>query len=182
MRDHEGGNGWTNAREAFRSRSLLQPCLLLLLEDSSGYGYELHQQIGALLRERWDNGTIYRALNALENDDLVTSHWEPSATGPPRRRYSILPAGLVQLADWVRGVAQLNTLLLDILIHYECGRQRSPAARPGGPRTDEDAFWVRRVLKKFELSTECCMNLGDSPSVGRDWPDERCIHRHPSAG
>jgi DNA-binding PadR family transcriptional regulator len=51
-------------------------------------------------------GTVYRALNNMEDEELVISSWERSAEGPRRRRYDITQSGraaLELLADEMSG-------------------------------------------------------------------------------
>jgi PadR family transcriptional regulator len=139
------GNTLRSADETFRPRNLLQPCLLILLEEAAGYGYELHQRLDTLLGSPSDTAAIYRGLNALEDDGLVASQWERSAAGPERRRYAITPAGQQVMAEWAKGLVKVSALLLGILRRYECGLAAG-SEPPGGRRADEETFWQRRIL------------------------------------
>ena len=158
--------------DTFRPRNLLPPCLLILLEEAAGYGYELQHRLDALLGSPSDTAGIYRALNALEDDGLVTSHWERSESGPERRRYAITAVGQATLADWAQSLAHVSALLLGILSRYECGEQaasrsalaasrlrpRVPpeaASRPAGDsQTHEEQFWQRRMLRSWGFREE----------------------------
>jgi DNA-binding PadR family transcriptional regulator len=57
-------------------------------------------------------GTVYPALSRLQRDGLVSSAWEPVATAraegrPPRRYYTVSPAGVQTLND---ALARLHAL------------------------------------------------------------------------
>jgi len=142
---------WRNAGDTFRPRNLLHPCLLILLEEAPGYGYELHQRLESVLDNRPEMAAIYRALNGLEEDGLVRSGWERSATGPERRRYSITEAGRGAMLHWARELAQISGLLLRILRRYECGVETTARIRPADVLPEEELFWVRRMLGSWEL-------------------------------
>lgn len=82
-------------------RNYLRPCLLLLLAEGTGHGYELLDQVGALGLDRVDPGGLYRCLRSMEQEGLVRSEWEPSASGPARRTYELTDEG----ADWLHVMA-----------------------------------------------------------------------------
>jgi PadR family transcriptional regulator, regulatory protein PadR len=82
-------------------RNYLRPCLLLLLAEGTSHGYELLDQVGALGMERVDPGGLYRCLRAMDEEGLVRSTWEPSATGPARRTYALTDEGM----EWLHVVA-----------------------------------------------------------------------------
>lgn len=82
-------------------RNYLRPCLLLLLAEGTSHGYELLDQIGALGLDRVDPGGLYRCLRAMDEEGLVRSRWEPSASGPARRTYELTDEG----REWLHVVA-----------------------------------------------------------------------------
>jgi DNA-binding PadR family transcriptional regulator len=87
-------------------KNFLRPCLLLLLVEEPAYGYELREKLAPISPKPWDMGTVYRALNNMEEEGLVVSSWERSAEGPRRRRYDITQNGrnaLELLADQMSG-------------------------------------------------------------------------------
>lgn len=76
--------------------------MLSLLEKRDMYGYELTRE----LNEVTDNvfalkeSNAYPALHLLEEDGLVRSYWKETEPGmPPRKYYSITPAGKAFLED-----------------------------------------------------------------------------------
>jgi PadR family transcriptional regulator len=124
----EHRDAWRNAGETFRPRNLLQPCLLILLEEEAGYGYELNQRLERFGSVRWDMPAVYRALNGLEDDGLITSHWERSEAGPGRRCYATTSAGREVMAGWARELADTSVILETVLRRYQ-GIAPEPAAR-----------------------------------------------------
>ena len=97
----EGVTGGTGAGEWLPS-AFGRACLLLLLREAPGHGYDLLERLRAFGLER-DPGGLYRSLRAMEHQGLLRSRWEPSLIGPDRRRYELTPQG----ADWLDGVAPL---------------------------------------------------------------------------
>jgi PadR family transcriptional regulator PadR len=82
-------------------RNYLRPCLLLLLAEGTSHGYELLDQVSELGLDRVDPGGLYRCLRAMDEEGLVRSSWEPSASGPARRTYELTDEG----REWLHVVA-----------------------------------------------------------------------------
>jgi PadR family transcriptional regulator PadR len=104
-------------------KNFLRPCLLLLLDEQPDYGYELRDRLSHFSGAHWDAGTIYRVLNAMEDEGLVASRWEPSPSGPQRRRYEMTADGRAVLTHWARGLEEVRGLLIGFLERYERDRQ-----------------------------------------------------------
>jgi PadR family transcriptional regulator, regulatory protein PadR len=81
-------------------KGTLEYCVLALLRDGQRYGFELvrtlSQADGLLVSE----GTIYPLLSRLRRDHLVSTSWQESESGPPRRYYQLTDAGKRALADF----------------------------------------------------------------------------------
>ena len=73
-------------------KSFLQPCLLLLLKEQPGYGYDLVTRLKALGIDD-DSAAVYRSLRTLEEKGAVYSYWNTSSAGPARRMYRLTPSG-----------------------------------------------------------------------------------------
>jgi len=101
-------------------RNYLRPCLLLLLAEGTSHGYELLDQVADLGLDRVDPGGLYRCLRAMDEEGLVASAWEPSASGPARRTYSLTPEG----RDWLDLVAGSLAELARDLATYRRRYQR----------------------------------------------------------
>lgn len=81
------------AESLLAARSYLQACLLLLLGESPGHGYDLGEALSALGLRINDSGRVYRALRLMEQEGLVVSWWEEAVSGPARRMYRLTDHG-----------------------------------------------------------------------------------------
>jgi PadR family transcriptional regulator, regulatory protein PadR len=115
-------------------KSFLRPCLLLLLREQPAHGYDLLERLQAFGFDGSDPGGLYRALRALEDDGLVRSAWEKSASGPDRRMYELTRAGGEELHRQCKALAGTAEVLGVFLSRYEefvemrrSARRRSPA-------------------------------------------------------
>lgn len=100
MEPGEAGNPLTQLR-----RGVIEHCVLALLVDQEMYGFDLVRRLaGADLVT--SEGTIYPLLSRLRKVGWVSTHWRESDAGPPRRYYTITPAGTHALTgfrrDWQR--------------------------------------------------------------------------------
>ncbi len=100
-------------------KNFLRPCLLLLLREQQAHGYELLERLRPFGFEGSDPGGLYRSLRKLEGEGLVHSAWEPSSFGPARRIYEITRAGMEELHDRAKGLAEARGTLDTFLGRYE---------------------------------------------------------------
>lgn len=95
-------------------RGVLEHCVLALLQDEERYGYDLVTELseaGLLASE----GTIYPLLSRLRKEELVRTSWRESPSGPPRRYYSLTPAGRAALGDFGRSWTDFKNSVDQIL-------------------------------------------------------------------
>ncbi len=115
-------------------KNFLRPCLLLLLREQQAHGYELLERLRPFGFEGSDPGGLYRSLRKLEGEGLVHSAWEPSSFGPARRIYEITRAGMEELHDRAKGLAEARGTLDTFLGRYEefvaLRRAEAPAPMP----------------------------------------------------
>lgn len=86
-----------------RIARFLEPCLLLLLREDAAYGYNLLdalRQFG-FTRGTVDPSVVYRILREMEDAGWVSSQWDASSSGPPRRVYAVTADGEAYLAAWI---------------------------------------------------------------------------------
>ena len=79
-------------------RELLAAWLLLLLQGSVSYGYELRHELDAHAIHI-DPATLYRLLRKLEASGWLESRWMNPSAGPRRRLYRVTPRGRRNLDD-----------------------------------------------------------------------------------
>jgi PadR family transcriptional regulator PadR len=101
-------------------RALLAPCLLLLLAEAPGHGYELMERLKPLGFDWGGPGPIYRELRSLENAGLVASAWSAPRAGPVPRVYELTTDGRKSLDRCADNVVELSGLLTQFL-----GRHRA---------------------------------------------------------
>ncbi len=83
---------------------LLQPTAMALLFDGPLHGYVLVErlQISPLLKGNPpDPSGVYRLLNTLENQGLVSFTWKQSTEGPSKRLYKLTAEGKRCVYCWI---------------------------------------------------------------------------------
>ena len=96
-------------------RGVLEYCVLALLRQQERYGFELVRSLSAVDGLVTSEGTIYPLLTRLRKEELVTTFWQESASGPPRRYYRLTDAGGTALTafseEWTRFRDGVDALL-----------------------------------------------------------------------
>jgi PadR family transcriptional regulator, regulatory protein PadR len=96
-------------------KGTLEYCVLALLRAGPRYGFELVRALSAADGLLVSEGTIYPLLSRLRRDRLVSTTWQESQSGPPRRYYQLTAAGARALADfsgeWARFRDSVDALL-----------------------------------------------------------------------
>jgi PadR family transcriptional regulator, regulatory protein PadR len=83
-------------------RGALEYCVLALLRNGERYGFELVRTLGDVDGMVTSEGTIYPLLSRLRRDGLVSTTWEESPSGPPRRYYRLTAKGRQALGQFVQ--------------------------------------------------------------------------------
>ena len=119
--------------ELSQLKRFLQPCLLLLIAESPGHGYDLLERLASFGFER-DPGGLYRTLRAMEREGLLRSQWELSGAGPGRRRYELTDEGRAQLRTGVTTLLETRNILDTYLARCRMVQQQGvvPRAFPMG--------------------------------------------------
>jgi PadR family transcriptional regulator PadR len=93
----------------------VQLWLLLLLSDKPMYGYETIRELERRFSGYWSpkTGTIYPALEKLEETGLVTGQMEFRDRGPDRKHYALTDKGKEELqsamAQWAKMTEMIDT-------------------------------------------------------------------------
>ena len=82
-------------------RGVLEYCVLALLAKEDRYGFDIARTLGAVEPISVSEGTVYPLLSRLRKDGAVTTSWQESDAGPPRKYYAITPQGRRVLADFI---------------------------------------------------------------------------------
>lgn len=87
-------------------RGALEYCVLALLRRRPHYGFDIVRELSEADGLLTSEGTIYPLLSRLRKDGLVTTSWQESDAGPPRRYYALTQDGRTALdrfvEDWRR--------------------------------------------------------------------------------
>ena len=89
-------------------------------------GYDLkHQAFDATVRHFWpaDQSQIYRTLNKLAEDELVTVTIEAQEERPDRKVYAITEAGQAALTAWLKSDRTVPTLRDPLLVQLFFGQE-----------------------------------------------------------
>jgi PadR family transcriptional regulator PadR len=95
------------------------------------YGYEVALRLSGLADDDlpMSQGALYPVLRSLEKQKLLSSHIEPSNSGPPRRYYSLTAAGEQALAEWTAVWRQTENLVNRVLESQHGHRKRNAPRR-----------------------------------------------------
>ncbi len=81
-------------------KGILELCILNTLSRERQYGYEIVRSLSAIDGLVISEGTIYPLLNRLKRDLLVSTSFEESSGGPPRKYYELTDKGREQ-TQWM---------------------------------------------------------------------------------
>lgn len=112
-----------------RPKGFLPGCLLLLLAEEPGYGYELADRLAAFHIDVTDPSHVYRALRTMEIEALVASTWATRQPGPARRVYRITDEGRMALEDCAAALDQLGASVEHYLRRFRSLQADRPKAR-----------------------------------------------------
>jgi DNA-binding PadR family transcriptional regulator len=108
----------------------LRYAILGILNVMPMTGYDLkHQAFDATVRHFWpaDQSQIYRTLNKLAEDNLVTGTIEAQDERPDRKVYTITPAGQAALDEWLKSDQAVPTLRDPLLVQLFFGQEQPRA-------------------------------------------------------
>ncbi len=121
------GRGWAmgHDREDASRHSpvtglLLEPALLILINEKPRHGYLLLNEVFSLGLSTVHPSVVYRILRDMEVLNWIQSEWEPDETqGPPRRIYRITELGRQVVTNWVAEFGKIQDLLNTLRIKTE---------------------------------------------------------------
>jgi len=91
----------------------VQLWLLLLLSDKPMYGYEIIRELERRFSGHWQpkTGTVYPALEKLEQNGLITGQIEFRDHGPDRKHYAITCKGRKELKSAMMQWAKMTEMI-----------------------------------------------------------------------
>lgn len=114
-------------------RHFLGAALHIALIPGRSHGYDLVEQVKLFGLATVDLAGIYRCLKAMEHDGLVTSEWESSEFGPPRRVYELTALGHVAAAQHRASLTMARdhlNVMLDFALAHSAASHDHPASDP----------------------------------------------------
>lgn len=81
------------------------------------HGYDLMEELTLFGMDN-DPGALYRTLRRLENEQMVTSSWDTSGTGPAKRLYELSPAGEELLTAWITNLTNTKETISKFIEIY----------------------------------------------------------------
>ena len=97
-------------------KGVLEMCVLALLSNGDGYAYEIASRLAGEIG--MGEGTIYPLMRRMQNDGLVTTYLQESASGPPRKYYRLTAQGrstfIAQRAEWQAFESAVGKILGDV--------------------------------------------------------------------
>jgi PadR family transcriptional regulator, regulatory protein PadR len=100
-------------------KDMMSTCLLTFLRGWNAHGYELMQRLSELNLGSFDQTAVYRTLRQLEQQGLVSSFWDTSASGPARRMYTLTTTGDMMLSGWISMIERYQQGLLSLMDFYK---------------------------------------------------------------
>lgn len=113
--------------ETVYNRGLLSFWILLLLHQRPMYAYEMQDEIRHLSAGTVapEENSIYRALRRFAREGVVSSQRVRSDVGPPRRYFSLTPAGRELLARFISrnllafDQPEVRAVMADVLAEFK---------------------------------------------------------------
>lgn len=121
-------------------RGLLPSCLLLLLAEQDGHGYELIGRLRDFGFDHDDPSPVYAELRSLEAAGFVQSRLGEQAGGPPPRSYRLTLNGRDLLGQSASSVTELLQRLQHYLDRY--GRLTYGGSSGGRPAVEHPSVSV----------------------------------------
>lgn len=126
------GTGFGGGACPRRIGRFLEPCLLLLLREDASHGYNL---LDALRQFGFapgsvDTSVVYRILREMEQAGWVSSQWDTSSSGPPRRVYTVTPDGEAYLTAWINDLRSTRDEIDQFIEAYTRQANRRDLALP----------------------------------------------------
>lgn len=96
--------------------SLLEPVLLVLINERPRYGYTLLNDLETLGMGTIHPSVVYRTLREMEELAWIRSAWDTNQTqGPPRRIYSLTEKGTQIMRNWQQELEKVQKIISEFL-------------------------------------------------------------------
>ena len=79
-------------------KNILELCLLSLIAEEEGYGYDLLKRLHDTFPDTQESAG-YALIRSLQKDAYIEAAGQKTANGPPRKYYHITPKGSERLSE-----------------------------------------------------------------------------------
>lgn len=107
-----------------KSGRFLEAALLCLLKEEASYGYNILEKLNdfGFYKDSPNLSTLYRQLNKMEDDSMVSSFWIESSEGPDKKIYKITDKGSKELDNWIKLLKDRQVRIQSIIKKYESAK------------------------------------------------------------
>lgn len=114
----------------------LKHAILAALREESASGYELSKRFDISVANFWaaTPQQIYRELERLEEDGLVEAELVEQSSRPNKRVFTVAPAGLEELDDFVAAAPKPTAIRDDLLVKVAALDESNTGAVAGAVR------------------------------------------------
>ncbi len=143
----------------------VQLWILLLMAEKPIYGYELIRELEKRFSNFWkpQTGTIYPALEKLEERGLVTSRIEFRDSGPDRKHYAITAKGEKKLKSLMEGWTKMTEMVENYReMHESICRFKAKQSRVELSKTLLD---LSRAIKRGKFSIASVLPTSNKANV-----------------
>ncbi len=99
--------------------NFFEPCVLSLLMEKPGYGYELKNDLAGKCCCQVDIGNLYRRLAELQKRGCVSRKKISGLAGPAKQVYAITPKGKRLLATWITELGETVGMINKLINNYQ---------------------------------------------------------------
>lgn len=96
-------------------KGVVEIAVLALLARREMYGSEMVAELAGQRSLAISAGTVYPLLSRLKKTGVIDSSWRESPVGPPRKYYSLTPAGVSVLAAMTESWNSLSVEITQLL-------------------------------------------------------------------
>ena len=97
----------------------IRPAILIVLAENDASGYSIVSRLSEMPVQdgkKPNAAGVYRALNSMEEEGVVSSNWEISTSGPAKKVYQLTEHGKDCLCKWMMTLTAYKQAIDDLLV------------------------------------------------------------------
>lgn len=110
-----------HGNKIYPEKSWLKFLILRVIFEHPTYGYDIIQKIEEISfgMHKIKSGTMYTTLRRMEKEQLLTSSWKKSTSGPDRREYRATKQGRKYLKHYLEMIIERKKIIDGMARFYE---------------------------------------------------------------